>query len=79
MVNSHSSYTTYKLEIREMIFIAKSRVWIDLQSIVISEVEGGSREEKEKQNVVLLEQSHISRSERHHWLNWVLLLMELKK
>jgi len=59
MVNSHSSYTTYKLEIRQMIFIAKSRVWIDLQSIVISEVEGGSREEKEKQNIVLSEQSHI--------------------
>lgn len=54
MVNSHSSHTTYKLEIREMILIAKSRVRIDLQSIVISEVEGESREEKEKQNVVLL-------------------------
>lgn len=54
MVNSHSSHTTYKLEIRQMILIAKSRVGIDLQSIVISEVEGESREEKEKQNVVLL-------------------------
>lgn len=53
MVNSHSSHTTYKLEIRQMILIAKSRVGIDLQSIVISEVEGESREEKEKQNVLL--------------------------
>jgi len=45
VVNSHSCYSTYKLEIREMIFIAQSRVWVDLQSIVISEAEGSRRKE----------------------------------
>lgn len=49
MVNSHSSYSTYKLEIREMIFIAQSRVWVDLQSIIISEVEGSRRKETKTQ------------------------------
>lgn len=40
MVNSHSSYTTYKFEVREMIFIAQARIWIDLQRIVIPGEEG---------------------------------------
>lgn len=60
MVNSHSSHTTYKLEIREMIFIAKTRVRIDLQSIVISEeLKEGTGKRKKNKNVVLLNQSHI--------------------
>lgn len=37
MKHSHSCHTTYELEIGEVVLIAKARVGIDLQSVVVPE------------------------------------------
>jgi len=36
MVHSHSSQSTYKLEVGQMLFVAQAGVWVNLERVIIT-------------------------------------------